>query len=166
MLSKLVSWKSCGFKTQVTDNPKFQALIPLYPELDKTETEVDKVKVKLQRNPGQTTSPIYKKTYTPWTGHTVEGYCQFQARLDEYTQQVPLNNMNERVGAATLLLGGTPVSNWQNVLSELPENHHWNDKALKTALKYCSTRARQEQKRFMKRNVGLPSNQLTSALLS
>jgi hypothetical protein len=29
---------------RVTDNLKFQAQIPLYPELDKTETEVDKVK--------------------------------------------------------------------------------------------------------------------------
>jgi hypothetical protein len=60
------------------------------------------------------------------------------------------------MGAVTLLLSGTPLANWQYVLSE----------PFKTALKYCSTTARQEQKCFMKRNVGLPSNQLTSALLS
>ena len=79
--------------------------------------------------------------------------------------------MNERVGAVTLLLSGTPLANWQNVLSELPEGHTWNDEAFETALKsfalkYCSKTTRQEQKRFMKRNVGLPSDQLTAALLS
>jgi hypothetical protein len=153
MLSKMVPWKSCGFETRVTDNPKFQAPISLYPEPDETEAEVDKVKVKLQRNPAQTTPPIYKKNHTPWTGHTVEGYCRFQATLDKYTQQAPFNNVNERVGAVTLLLSGTPLSNWQNVLSELPDGHSWDEEAFKTALKslalkYCSTTARQEQKCF------------------
>jgi hypothetical protein len=75
------------------------------------------------------------------------------------------------MGAVTLLLSGTPLVNWQNVLSELPDNHSWDEEAFETvlksfALKYCSTMARHEQKRFMKGNVGLPSNQLTSALLS
>jgi hypothetical protein len=107
MLSKIVPRKSHGFETRVTDNPEFQVLIPLYPESDKTEAEVDKVKVKLRRNPGQTTLPIYGKTYTgvrisPWAGHTVEGYCRFQAMLDKYIQQALLNNVNKRVGAFTL----------------------------------------------------------------
>jgi hypothetical protein len=84
---------------------------------------------------------------------------------------VPLNNVNKRVGAVTLFLSGRPLSNWQNVLSELPDGHSWDEEAFNTALKsfalkYCSNTARQEQKRFMKHNVGLPSNQLTSALLS
>jgi hypothetical protein len=79
--------------------------------------------------------------------------------------------VNEQVGAVTLILSGTPLSNWQNVLLELPESHQWNDAAFKTALKSfalkcCSTTARQVRKRFMKHNVGLPSNQLTLALLS
>ena len=125
MLSKMVPQKSRGFETQVTKNPKFQAPIPLYPEPDMTELEVDKVKIKI---PGQTTSPIYEKTYTPWTGYTVEGYCKCRATLHEYMQQAPLNSVNERVGAVTLLLSGTPLANWQNVLSELPEeDHSWND---------------------------------------
>jgi hypothetical protein len=64
-LSKMVPRKSRGFETRVTDNPKFQAPIPLYPEPDEIEAEVDKVKVKLRRNPVQTTYPIYDKTYTP-----------------------------------------------------------------------------------------------------
>ena len=166
MFSKMVPQKSRGFKTRVTENPKFQAPIPLYSEPDMTESEVEKVKVKLCRNPAQTTSHIYKKTYTPWTGHTVEGYCKFRTTLHEYTQQAPLNNVNKRVGAVTLHLSGTPLANWQNVLSELPEGHSWNKEAFKTALKYCSMMARQEQKRFMKRYVGLPSDQLTEALLS
>jgi hypothetical protein len=42
---------------------------------------------------------------------------------------------NERVGDMTLLLSGTPLANWQNVLSELPEGHSWDDEAFKTALK-------------------------------
>jgi hypothetical protein len=133
MLSKMVPQKSRGFETRVTDNSKFQAQIPLYLEPDKTEAEVNKVKVKLQRNPAQTTSPIYKKTYTPWTGHTVEGYCQFRATLDKYTRQAPLNNVNERVGAVTLLLSGTPLSNWQSILSKLPDSHSWDEEAFETA---------------------------------
>jgi len=32
MLSKMVPRKSRGFETRVTENPKFQAPIPLYPE--------------------------------------------------------------------------------------------------------------------------------------
>jgi hypothetical protein len=51
-----------------------------------------------------------------------------------------------------------------------PNSHSWDEEAFHTALKtfalkYCSTTARQEQKCFMK-HVGLPSDQLTSALLS
>jgi hypothetical protein len=42
--------------------------------------------------------------------------------------------MNERVGAVTLLLSGTPLSNWQNVLSELPDGHSWDEEAFETAL--------------------------------
>jgi hypothetical protein len=63
MLSKMVPLKSCGFETRVTDNPKFQAPISLYPEPDETEAEVDKVKVKLQRNPAQQPRPSTKKPY-------------------------------------------------------------------------------------------------------
>jgi hypothetical protein len=59
----------------VTDNPRWQAAIPLYPEPDTDETELEKVKVKLRRNPTVASSPTYEKSYTPWTGHTVEGYC-------------------------------------------------------------------------------------------
>jgi hypothetical protein len=41
-----------------------------------------------------------------------------------------------------------------------------NDKAFKTTHKCCGTTARQEKKLFMKHYIGLPSNQLMSALLS
>jgi hypothetical protein len=98
MLSKMVPRSRAGLKRELW----FQAPIPLYLEPDKMKKEVDKVKVKLQRNPGQRTLPIYEKAYTPWMGHTVEGYCRFQATLDEYTRQAPLNNVNKRVGAITL----------------------------------------------------------------
>jgi hypothetical protein len=77
MISKLVPQKLRCFKIQVKENPKFQALTPLYPESDATVLEVDKVKVKLRQNPVQTTLPTYEKTYTPWTGHTIKGYCKF-----------------------------------------------------------------------------------------
>jgi hypothetical protein len=45
--------------------------------------------------------------------------------LDEYIKQAPLNNLNERVNAISLLLSGTPLSDWQNVLSQFSENHIW-----------------------------------------
>jgi hypothetical protein len=67
----------------MTDNPRWQAPIPFYPEPDTGETEMEKVKVKLRRNPTVASSPTYEKSYTPWTGHTVEGYCKFRAMLDE-----------------------------------------------------------------------------------
>jgi hypothetical protein len=101
----------------VTENPRWQAPIPLYQE-PTGETKIEKVKVKLLRNPTVASPPTYEKSYTPWTGHSVEGYCKFRAMLGECIKQAPLNNVNERVNAVSLLLSGTPLSNWQNVLSQ------------------------------------------------
>jgi hypothetical protein len=123
MFSKLIPRKSAGFEVQVTDNPRWQAPIPHYPETNTGETKIEKVKVKLRRNPTVASSPTYEKSYTPWTGHTVEGYWKFRAMLDEYIKQAPLNNVTERVNAVLLLLCETPLSDWQNVLSQLPEDH-------------------------------------------
>ena len=47
MMSKLVPRKARGFETHMTENPTFQALIPLYPEPDVAGTKVDKVKVRV-----------------------------------------------------------------------------------------------------------------------
>jgi hypothetical protein len=90
MFFKLIPPKLSGFEVQVTDNPCWQAPIPLYPEPDMGETEIKKVKVKLRRNPTVASSPTYEKSYTPWTGHTVEGYCKFRTMLEEYIKQAPL----------------------------------------------------------------------------
>ena len=113
------------------------------------------VKLKLRRNPTVALSPTYEKSYAPWTGHTVEGYCKFRAMLDEYIKQAPLNNVQERAAAITYLLCGTSLSNWQNVLAQMPEGHIWTEESFQKvlhdfALNYCSSKARQEQKRFMK----------------
>jgi hypothetical protein len=91
--------------------------------------------------------------------------------LDEYIKQAPLNNVNERVNAISLLLSGNPLSNLRNVLSQLPEDHIWDKNLFQEALRafvlnYCSSMVRQEQKRFMKRHLGLPSGQMTTTLLS
>jgi hypothetical protein len=51
MFSKLIPRKSAGFEVRVTDNPHKQTPILLYPEPDRGETEIKKVKVKLRRNP-------------------------------------------------------------------------------------------------------------------
>jgi hypothetical protein len=126
MLSKAIPRRSRVFEPRITENPKFQAPIPLYPEPDTVDGEADKVKVKLRRNPSQSTSAVYEKIYTPWTGHTTEGYCYFRAMLDEYTKQAPLNNVVERVGAVSLLLSGTLLSNWQNVVDKLPAGNIWS----------------------------------------
>ena len=171
MMSKLVPRKLGDFEARVTDNPKHKAPIPLFPEPDSTEGVLAPVKVKLRRNPEQPKSELYEKFYTPWMGHTVEGFCKFRAMLDEYTSNAPLTNVNERVSAVSILLSGTPLANWQNVLSALPEGHSWTEKSfddalMSLALKYCSTSARQEQKGFMKRRLGLPNNYLTATLLN
>jgi hypothetical protein len=63
MFSKLIPRKSSGFEVRVTDNPLWQAPIPLYPEPNTGETKF-KVKVKLHRNPIVSSSPIYEKSYT------------------------------------------------------------------------------------------------------
>jgi hypothetical protein len=75
------------------------------------KTKIQKVKVKLPRNPTVASSTTYEKSYTPWTGHTVKGYCKFRLMLDEYINQAPLNNMNEWVNTVSLLLSGTTLSN-------------------------------------------------------
>jgi hypothetical protein len=111
MFSKLIPHKSSSFEVQVTNNPHWQAPILLYPEPYTDETEMVKVKVKLRRNPTVESSPTYEKSYTPWTGHTLKGYCKFRAILDEYIKLAPLNNVNEQVNAISLILSGTPLSN-------------------------------------------------------
>jgi hypothetical protein len=102
------------------------------------ETEIKKVKIKLRRNPMVALSPTYEKSSTPWTGHTVQGYCKFRAMFDEYIKQAPLNNVNERVNAVSLLYRGTPLSNWQIVLSQLPEDHIWNKKISRGLTHFCA----------------------------
>jgi hypothetical protein len=77
------------------------------------ETEIEKVKVKLLRNPTIALSPNHEKSYTPWTRNTVEGYCKFRVMLDEYIKQISINNLIERINSVSLLLSGTPLSNWQ-----------------------------------------------------
>jgi hypothetical protein len=81
MFSKLIPRKSPGFEVQVTDNPRWQAPIPLYPEPDMGQTKIEKVKVKSRRNPTVATSSTHENSHTLWTGHTVEGYCKFRAML-------------------------------------------------------------------------------------
>jgi hypothetical protein len=56
--------------------------------------------------------------------------------IDEYIKQAPLNNVNERVNAFSLLLSQTPLSNWQNV-SQLPEDHIWEENLFQEALLAC-----------------------------
>jgi hypothetical protein len=91
MLMKAIPRRDCVFELEITENPKYQAPIPLYPEPDTTVGDADKVKVKIRRNTSQSTSVVYEKTYTPWTGHTTEGYCHFRAMLDKYIKQAPFN---------------------------------------------------------------------------
>ena len=88
MFSKLIPRKSNGFEVRVTENPRWQAPIPLFPEPNEGETGTEMVKLKLRRNPTVTSSPTYEKSYTPWTGHTVEGYCKFRAMLDKYIKTI------------------------------------------------------------------------------
>jgi hypothetical protein len=95
--------------------------------------------------------------------HKVEGYCKFCAMLGECTTNVPLANVNERASAVSILLSGTFL--------ELLEGHSWteqsfDDALILFALKYSSTSACQDQKRFMKCPLGLPSNYLTVMLLN
>jgi Reverse transcriptase (RNA-dependent DNA polymerase) len=171
MFSKAIPRKPIGFEIRESENQSWKAPIPLFPEPDSGNTETEMVKVKLRRYPTVASSATYEKSYTPWAGHTVEGYCKFRAMLDEYIKQAPLRNINERVPAVSYLLSGTPLSNWQNVLEQLPDGHVWNEESFQEALRvfalnYCSSTARQEQKRFMKRHLGLPGGHTTTTLLS
>jgi hypothetical protein len=102
MFFKLIPRKYSGFEVRMTDNPRWQAPIPLYPDSYTGETKFKKVKVKLRRNPTIASSPTCEKSYTPWTVHTVKGYCKFRAILDEYIEQAPLNIVNGRVNAVSL----------------------------------------------------------------
>jgi hypothetical protein len=173
MFSKmgLIPRRTGEFEVRSTENPKHKAPIPLFPEPDSADTNAAQVKVKLRRDPLHAKSELYEKFYTPWTGHTVKGYCKFRVMLDEYVKNAPLTKPNERVTGMTILLNGIPLATWQNVISDIPLQNEWNqetfDKALHAfSLKYCSPNARQEQKRFMKRRLGLPSNYLTATLLN
>jgi hypothetical protein len=74
--------------------------------------------------------------------------------LDECTKQALINNFNECLGTVSLLLSGISLSNWKNVVKELPAGHIWAKETFdhtmtSCVLKYCSDTARQEQKWFM-----------------
>jgi hypothetical protein len=83
MLSKVILRRSYVFEPQITENPKFQARIPLFPEPGMVDGEADKFKVKLRRNPSQSTSVVNEKIYTPQTGHMTKGYYHFRAMLSK-----------------------------------------------------------------------------------
>ena len=79
--------------------------------------------------------------------------------IDEYIKQAPLNNVQERAAAITYLLSGTPLSNWQNVLAQLPEGYIWKEESFQKALNnfllsYCSSKAQQEQKMIYETSLG------------
>ena len=100
MFSKPNPCKLTGFEVHVTDNPCWQAPILLYPEPDKGETGTEMGKLKLRRNPMVALSPTYAKSYMPWTGHTVEGYCKFGSCLTNI-KLAPLNDVQEWAAAVT-----------------------------------------------------------------
>jgi hypothetical protein len=56
MLSKPILRKSTDLEVRVTDNPRWQAPIPLY------ETGIEMVMLKLRRNPTKALSPTYKSS--------------------------------------------------------------------------------------------------------
>jgi hypothetical protein len=107
----------------VTNNLHWQDPIPHYPEPNTGEIEIEKFKVKLCRIPTTATFPTFEKSYMPWAGQTVEGYCKVRAILVEYIKQDLLNNLNKRVNAISLILSRTSLGNRQNLLSQLPDDH-------------------------------------------
>jgi hypothetical protein len=91
--------------------------------------------------------------------------------LEEYIKNAPLTQTNKQVTGIDLLLNGIPPNNWQNIIADAQRNNKWTQESLNKALhafsmKYCGSNARQEQKRFMKRRLDLPSNYLTATLLN
>jgi hypothetical protein len=167
----LIPRRTGEFVAHTTENPNHKAPIPLFPEPDSADTNAAPIKVKLRRNPILANSEIYEKFYTPWTGHTVEVYCKFRVMLKEFIKNAPLTQPNEQVTVIYLLLNGIPLINWQNVIADAQPYNEWTQESLDKALhafriKNCGSNARQEQKRFMKRRLGLQSNYLTATLFN
>jgi hypothetical protein len=73
MFSKSIPRKPTGFEVHETENPRWKAPIPLYPEPDSGTEETEMDKVKLRRDPTVAMSATYEKSYMPWAAHTVEG---------------------------------------------------------------------------------------------
>jgi hypothetical protein len=108
---KLIPYKLAGFEVLVTNNLHWKAPILHYPEPNTGEIKIEKIKVKLSRNPTTLSFPNFEKSCTPWTGHTVEGYCRFRAILVEFIKQALINNLNKRVNAVSVILSGTSLRN-------------------------------------------------------
>ena len=60
MFSKAIPRKPTGFEVRKTENPRWKAPIPLYPEPDSGDTEIKMVKVKLRRDPTVASSALYE----------------------------------------------------------------------------------------------------------
>ena len=155
--------------TRVSNNPKHKAPIPLYPEpKSKQENEESEVKLKLKRNPNANNSPTYEKAFKPFDGSTAEEYCKFRVMFDEITAQVPLATVATKFAQMTTILTGTSKSYWDAAVANLPWAQQggqagWDNAMEEFANNYASTTARQEQKRFMNRNLAKPKDMTPNA---
>jgi hypothetical protein len=82
---------------------------------DMGESETKMVNVKLRRNPTVINSATYNEDFVSWSGQTVIVYCK--------TGTIPVMDICLNISN---LLSGTSLSNWRNVLEQLPDGHVWN----------------------------------------
>jgi hypothetical protein len=54
--------------------------------------------------------------------------------LEKYRKHTLLNNVIECVGTVSLLLSGTPLSNWQNVMEKLPAGNFGTEETFDHAM--------------------------------
>jgi hypothetical protein len=90
MLLKAIPRRSRVFLPRITENPKFQAPIPLYPEQDTVDGEADKVKVNLRRNPSQSTSAVYEKNIHAMDRSYDRGVLLFQGHVERIYETGPV----------------------------------------------------------------------------
>jgi hypothetical protein len=146
-------------------NTRYQAPIPLFTEEDSANHPTE-IKVKVKRNPIDPKSGNYEKVYHTYSGSTTEGYCKFCDALADYIFETASTEPIAKFNAADHLLEGTLKTTWTQIRQEYdavnPTEENFVEALEKLALTFCDSRARRQQKRFM-RHLGRPRAMTISA---
>jgi len=148
---------------------RHHAPIPLYPTSAPPLDTDGSMTLRLRRNPNQANAGTYEKSYHPFDGNTPEEYCRFRFMWQDIEEKMPLTNATMKFAQMGAMLSGQARTNWDLCVDSLDAANVNTDAGFVAAmeefsLSYCEPTARQDQRRFMNKKLGLPSSVTASVM--